>query len=173
MARNTRHPPTTVRVNSAKHNKHPFPIRDARAIAPNLSLNREGFVLTTHHSSVRDFYNEDELRQVYYAEAEKRLALTGAGKVIVFDHNLRGSQQAHGVSGVKEPVKRLHNDFTAKSGYSRARAVLTALEPNLDALLNQRFSIVNVWCLIAHPVQESPLFRVRCTQYCIYGLGCH
>lgn len=55
-------------------------------------------------------------------------------------------------------LKRVHNDFTAKSGYSRARAVLIALgTDDPDELLRHRFSVVNVWRLIAHTVQECPL----------------
>ena len=41
-------------------------------------------------SEVRDFYDEDEVRRVYYAEAERVIAeATGASKVFVFDHTLR------------------------------------------------------------------------------------
>ena len=49
-----------------------LPIRDARAIAQDISLEREGFTLLCHPSSVRDFYDDDEVRRVYYPEAEKR-----------------------------------------------------------------------------------------------------
>ena len=120
----TYEPPVGVLRENVEYESHPFPIRDARAIAPNLSLNREGFVLTAHHSSVRDFYNEDELHQAYYAEAEKFLAeVTGADKVIVFDHNLRSSQRAQSVSGVKEPVKRVHNVISRRSLAIRGRGL--------------------------------------------------
>ena len=39
---------------------------------------------------MHDFYDEDELRRVYYAEAERLIAeATGASKVFVFDHTVR------------------------------------------------------------------------------------
>lgn len=155
----TYEPPLGVVRENVVYEQHKFPIWNARAIAPDLSLDREGFALTKHLSSVRDFYDEDEVRQVYYAEAEKLLTdLTGAERVLVFDHNLRDSQARQGNNSVKEPVRRVHNDFTAKSGYSRARSVLAAMEiDDPEVLLQHRFSIVNVWRPLAHPVQEAPL----------------
>lgn len=69
-------------------------------------------------SAVRDFLDESQIRQVYYPEAERLVqAATGASKVMVFDHNIRNGERAkQGLEGIKEPVKRVHNDFTAKSG---------------------------------------------------------
>ncbi|MBW4596577.1 MAG: methyltransferase [Brasilonema angustatum HA4187-MV1] len=153
----TYEPPPGVPRQNGVYEAHKLPIRNARAIAQDLSLEREGFAYAAHKSAVRDFYDEDEVRRVYYPEAEKLLAdVTGAKKVLVFDHNVRNIERAK--QGAKEPVKRVHNDFTAKSGYSRARAVLTAFgTDDADELLQHRFSVVNVWRPIAKPVQESPL----------------
>jgi hypothetical protein len=156
----TYEPPVGVPRQNGTYEAHTLPIRDARPIAGNLSLDREGFAYATHKSAVRDFYDEDEVRRVYYKEAEQLLAdVTGAAKVVVFDHNVRNARRAkQGENSAKEPVKRVHNDFTAKSGYSRARAVLAALgTDNPEVLLQHRFSVVNVWRPIAGPVLESPL----------------
>lgn len=153
-------PPPGIPRQSGSYEGYKLPIRDGRSIAPNLSLDREGFALVSHQSKVRDFYDENEIYNVYYLEAEKLLLeVTGAAKVVVFDHNVRNIHKAQkGENGAKEPVKRVHNDFTASSGYSRARAVLTALgQADPEALLKHRFSVVNVWRPIAQPVQESPL----------------
>jgi hypothetical protein len=171
----TYEPPPGVPRQNQVYERHKLPIRNARAIpspvgdaprtvsgayAQDLSLEREGFAYAAHKSAVRDFYDEEEVRRVYYPEAEQLLAdVTGAKKVLVFDHNLRNNERAkQGENGVEEPIKQVHTDFTAKSGYSRARAVLTALgTDDPDELLRHRFSIVNVWRPIALPVQESPL----------------
>ncbi len=85
--------------------------------------------------------------------------MTGATKVVIFDHTLRNLQRfKQGENEIKEPVKRVHNDFTAKSGYIRARKELAAQEiDDIDTLLQQRFAIINIWRAIAAPVQESPL----------------
>ena len=46
--------------------------------------------MVKHNSAVRDFYDEDELRRVYYPEAERLVAeVTGATPVLVFDHTVR------------------------------------------------------------------------------------
>src|SRR5712692_6514725 len=53
-------------------------IRDARPIAGMLDLDRHGFALTRHDSAVRDFYDEREVREVYYEEvADLVKAMTG------------------------------------------------------------------------------------------------
>lgn len=156
----TYEPPSGIPRYNGSYEMRRLPIRNARAIAQDLSLDREGFALAKHHSAVRDFYDEDEVRQVYYPEAEQLLAsVTGAIKVVVFDHNVRNIQRSlRGESNAKEPVKRVHNDFTAKSGYNRARVELAARRiDDAETLLQHRFAIVNVWRPIAGPVQTSPL----------------
>lgn len=156
----TYEPPPGIPQRSGKYEIHKLPIYDARAIAEDVSLDRQGFALVEQHSAVKDFYDRDEVQRVYYPEAEKFLKdLTGAQKVIVFDRNLRNAERAkQGEQGIRTPVRGVHNDFTAKSGYSRARAVLEAIgTENPDRLLRQRFSVVNLWRPIAGPVQESPL----------------
>src|SRR5271168_2586349 len=50
--------PCTNTVNAA----HRVTVHDARPIAADLSLDREGFEWLEQHSAVRDFYDEDELR---------------------------------------------------------------------------------------------------------------
>ena len=66
------------------------PIRDGRPIANELTLDRHGFTLVQHRSAVRNFYDNDEVKKVYYAEAEHLLTrLTGASRVFIFDHTTR------------------------------------------------------------------------------------
>lgn len=58
-----------------------------------MSLDQQGFALAEHHTTIKDFYDQDEVRHIYYPEAEQFLKdLTGAQKVIVFDHNLRNAE---------------------------------------------------------------------------------
>ncbi|MBD2433993.1 MULTISPECIES: CmcJ/NvfI family oxidoreductase [Fischerella] len=156
----TYEPPPGIPRYSGNYQTYKLPIRNARSISQNISLDREGFAFTEHHTNVRDFYDEDEIRNVYYPEAEQLLKeVTGATKVVIFDHTLRNLQRfKQGENGIREPVKRVHNDFTAKSGYTRARLELAARGINdIDRLLQQRFAIINVWRAIAQPIQESPL----------------
>jgi hypothetical protein len=145
-------PPPGIQRQNVEFDSHRVTIHDGRSLSSNLSLDREGFAFVAQASTVRDFFNQDEIYRTYYPEAEQLVKA-------VFDHNLRNAERARqGVEGVKEPVKRVHNDFTAKSGYRRSQDELIRLGiDNADALLRQRFSIINVWRPIAHPVEESPL----------------
>jgi hypothetical protein len=65
-------------------------IHDARPVTGRLTLDGEGLALVEHRSAVKDFYDEDELRRVYYPEAIRLVAeATGASRVLVFDHTIR------------------------------------------------------------------------------------
>src|SRR5207247_6786150 len=52
---------------------HKIPIRDARGIASNVSIDEEGFGLIHRRSAVTDFYDDGQARQIYYPEAERLL----------------------------------------------------------------------------------------------------
>ncbi len=140
------------------HEPHRLRIRNARPLAAELSLDREGFKLVAHESAVRDFYDEGELRRVYYPEAERVIArATGAERVMVFDHTIR--RRIPGVedrttSAPRQPVPRVHNDYTVKSGPQRVRDLL---DGEADALLRRRFAIVNLWRPIRGPLRDAPL----------------
>ncbi|MBD6619564.1 methyltransferase [Komarekiella sp. 'clone 1'] len=156
----TYEPPAGIPRTNGIYQTHKLPIYNARSISENISLDKEGFAFTGHTTNVSDFYDEDEVRRVYYLEAEQLLKeVTGATKVVIFDHTLRNAGNSKpGENNIKEPAKRVHNDFTAKSGYTRARLELAARGiDDIDALLKQRFAIINVWRAIAQPIQESPL----------------
>jgi hypothetical protein len=156
----TYEPPAGIPRTNGTYQEHKLPIYNARSISKNISLDREGFGFTEHQTQVRDFYDEEELRRVYYPEAEQLLkSVIGATQIVIFDHTLRNTARSKpGENSVKEPVKRVHNDFTAKSGYTRARLELAARGiDNIDELLQQRFAIINVWRGMAQPIQESPL----------------
>ena len=133
------------------------PIHDGRPLARDLSLDREGFVLTRHDTSVADFFDPEEVRAVYYPEVERLVkAATGASRVLVFDHNVRiDDVTARTDKGVSGPARNVHNDYTAKSGPQRVRDLLEPEEA--EALLKGRVANINVWRPIVGPVQTAPL----------------
>ena len=56
-------------------------IRDARPIRRDLSLDVQGFVLADHATRIADFYDEAELKAVYYPEVEALVrAYSGAAR---------------------------------------------------------------------------------------------
>ncbi|WP_341530354.1 CmcJ/NvfI family oxidoreductase [Nostoc sp. UHCC 0302] len=151
--------PPGIPPSNRKFETHLMPVHNIRAVSQDISLDREGFRLVVAHSNVCNFYDEDQILRIYYPEAEQLLKeVTGATGVVIFDHNLRNAQRSSsGESGISEPIKLVHNDFTAKSGYTRARKELKARGvDNIEQLLQQRFALINIWRAIA-PVFESPL----------------
>ncbi len=133
-------------------------IYDARVAAPDASLDREGFAVLQQASAVRDFYDEDELRRVYYPETARAIAAaTGAERVFVFDHTVRRRIQGAGdrVVGLpRQPVPRVHVDQTEKSGPQRVRDLMG---DEAAALLNGRVQVVNLWRPIRGPLRDAPL----------------
>ena len=151
-------PPPGVPVRNGQYDAHIVPIRDARLLAPTLSLDVQGFALLHARSALDSFDDEAAIRALYYPEVERLIAgATGAAKVVTFDHNVRSAaREARGEPGIRGPVPRTHNDFTARSGRERAECELNAR--GLDTgLLRGRFAIVNLWRPIGRPVEKSPL----------------
>jgi len=152
----TYHPPEGVAARTGNYTKYAVAIHNARPIVAQLSLDRNGFVVVRQQTAVSNFFDEKEVRAVYYPEVERLVKeTTGAVKVHVFDHNVRNRQMAkRRENGAQEPVKVAHNDYTLKSGPQRVRDLLP---DEADALLKNRFAVINVWRPISGPVQESPL----------------
>jgi hypothetical protein len=149
-------PPEGIPQSSAKFVPHPVRIENARDQRERLSLHRQGFELLRQPSAVRDFSDEAAIRREYYPEVELLLKrATGAEKVVIFDHTLRLDVSGHAQGGIREPVRRVHNDQTFTSGPRRVRDHLPAEEAEIR--LKHRFAIVNVWRPIGAPVETAPL----------------
>src|SRR5579862_5878798 len=66
---------------------HRMKIHDLRPIQDELDLDVQGFALVEQRSAVKDFWDDEEVRRVYYPEAIEFLKQhTGASHVFVFDH---------------------------------------------------------------------------------------
>jgi len=144
------------RRTTGKKEERPVEIRDGRPLAGQLSLDVHGFVFVEHHTSVADFFDADELKRLYYPEVERLVqTVSGAARVVVFDHTLRSGDEAEREAKlVREPVLSVHNDYTEWSGPQRVRE---ALPDEAEALLAHRFAIIQVWRAINRPIQSNPL----------------
>jgi hypothetical protein len=150
-------PPGVPRSNSATE-VHTVPIYDVGPVAADVSLDREGFAVLGHQSAVKDFWDEDELRRVYYPEVQQVIAkATGADKVFIFDHTLRRrvKDTADRAAGApRQPVARVHVDHTAKSGPQRVRDFFG---DEAEKLLRGRVQVINLWRPIRGPLRDAPL----------------
>jgi hypothetical protein len=131
-------------------------IHNGRPQAQDFILERDGFRFVRHDTKVADFFDENEIRRVYYPEMEALIkAESGATRVVVFDHTLRTADDALRESKkIREVVRRVHNDYTEWSGPQRVRDLLP---DEADELLKRRFAIIQVWRPIRHPVETFPL----------------
>jgi hypothetical protein len=151
-------PPPGVPKTTAVYREHTVQIRDVRPVAATLSLEHEGFQLLTAPTSVKSFDDEATIRTRYYAETISLLEeRTAASRVVVFDHTIRrrvpgATDRSTGIP--RQPVPRVHNDYTEKSGPQRVRDLLG---DEADELLQKRFAVINVWRPIRGPVEDSPL----------------
>ncbi len=141
-----------------KHEAHRVPIYDMRPIRSEISLDRQGFALVDQKSAVKDFWDDDEVRRVYYPEAERFIAeATGASRVFIFDHLQR--RRAPGLvdrsrNGPRQPATRVHVDHTARSGPQRVRDLLGE---EAEELLKGRVQVINLWRPIKGPLRDAPL----------------
>ena len=143
-----------------KTERHCVTIHDMRAIADGLSIDRQGFELRQHKTTVADLYDDDVIERVYNAELEEFLRhATGADRVVVFDHTRRSDAPDGAVNpdGSRGPAERVHVDYTVASGPLRAGDVLGAEEVEDVLESGGRIMQVNVWRPIKGPVRRTPL----------------
>ncbi|HET7366543.1 MAG TPA: CmcJ/NvfI family oxidoreductase [Burkholderiales bacterium] len=147
------------RRTSGTEERHRVEIANGRE-ARDLALDANGFVLVEHRTAVRDFFDPDELKRVYYPEVEALIRrVAGASRVVVFDHTLRsGSESEREARLIREPVLSAHNDYTEWSGPQRVRDLMGA---EAEKILERRFAIIQVWraayANAADPIRSNPL----------------
>jgi len=137
---------------------HQMHIHSLRPIADDLGLDVQGFALLEQRSAVRDFWDDDEVRRVYYPEAERFLKeATGASRIFIFDHLQRRrvpGQQDRSRSGPRQPATRVHVDHTDRSGPQRVRDLMG---DEAEELLKGRVQVINMWRPIRGPLRDAPL----------------
>jgi hypothetical protein len=131
-------------------------IHNGRPEAAHFEFERDGFRFVHHDTKVADFFDQEQIRRIYYPEMEALVkAESGASRVVIFDHTLRtADDDEREVRKIREVVRRAHNDYTEWSGPQRVRDLLPQ---EADELLHRRFAIIQVWRPIRHPVETFPL----------------
>ena len=142
------------RRSSGSQALHRMEVRDGRAEA--LALEDNGFVLVPHPTQMKNFFDADELKRVYYPEVEALIVrVSGAKRVVIFDHTLRsGDEGEREAKLIREPVLSAHNDYTEWSGPQRVREIMG---DEAEGLLARRFAIVQAWRAIGEPIRSNPL----------------
>jgi len=149
-------PNNVQRRRTGRHELRTVTVHNGRALAGELSLDGSGFVLVEHRTKMKNFFDAEELKAVYYPEVIQLIKdQAGASRVVMFDHTLRsGDEGEREAKLVREPVLSAHNDYTEWSGPQRVRDLLP---DEAEALLRRRFAIIQVWRAINQPIQSNPL----------------
>jgi hypothetical protein len=151
-------PPEGVAATNIRAEPHEVRIENLRRAAPDADLDIQGFQLVSHETEVADFWDEAQTMALGHPEtADLVRAVTGAARVVVFDHTLRrridgAADRTPGVA--RQPASRIHVDQTVFSGPQRVRQVMGA---QAEDLLTRRAAIINVWRPIAHVARDWPL----------------
>ena len=86
----TGEPGSNEKQSNGTRDPHKVTIRNGRPFVDRFALERDGFHFVRHDTRVADFFDDEELRRVYYPEMEALVkAESGATRVLVFDHTLR------------------------------------------------------------------------------------
>jgi hypothetical protein len=135
---------------------HRVTMHNGRNHTGGFRLERDGFHFRRHDTAMRDFFDADEIARVYYPEMEALIKEeSGARRVVVFDHTLRtGDVDDREAKKIREPVQRVHNDYTEWSGPQRVRDLMGG---EAEDLLTRRFAIIQVWRPIRLPLESHPL----------------
>ena len=144
------------RLGGGASEPHRVTLRNGRPHIDEFDIEKHGFRFVRHDTRVTDFYDENEIRRVYYPEMEALVkAEAGAKRVVVFDHTMRtADDELRQAAKIREVVRRVHNDYTDWSGPQRVRDLMG---DEAEELLKHRFAIVQVWRPIRHPVESWPL----------------
>ena len=133
--------------------EHTVRINSMRPVAGELALERNGFQLLHAPSKVRNFYDANEVKRVYYPEIIDLVKrLNGAAKVIAFGEVARSDSEQAGDG--RRPAFGAHVDYGDRTVRQFAEDLLGKEEA--AHWLSMRYVLMNLWRPIT-PVHRSPL----------------
>ncbi len=132
-------------------------IDNGRLADEEFALSTHGFAFAARPTAVKNFYDEDEVLNVYYPETERLIEeYSGARRVVVFDHTLRTADASrHAERWLRRTVHSVHNDYTERSAPQRVRDFLPPEEA--EEALEGRYGIVQTWRPVAPVIESEPL----------------
>ncbi|KAG1834701.1 hypothetical protein EV424DRAFT_518508 [Suillus variegatus] len=137
---------------------HEVQIEDVRGKEELYKLDNAGFQYGREAPKHTSFLNDDEIEREYYPESiDLMKRVTGATKIVIFDHTVRRRLPGETDSGPekRQPVPRAHVDQTPAASVARVHRHLPPTE--VPSLLSKRFQIINLWRPISHAAVDWPL----------------
>ena len=133
--------------------ERPVVIRNARAIAGLLDLEKNGFVLLNRPTALKDFSDPARIKDVYYPEIDALVKeITGASRVLIFAEIVRSEDE--GTPAHRRPGRFAHVDYDEPTVQRWVRGAVGTAEA--ERLLRHRHVLMNLWRPIA-TVERSPL----------------
>jgi len=151
---------TTTGVRGSNFTEESFEveIENLRGKEDTASLDTSGSQFFRAEAKHKTFANDEEIEREYYAESIELLKkLTGASRVVLFDHTIRRNRpgEVDDSPQKRQPVPRVHVDQTSASAVARVHRHLPP--GDAEALLKRRFQIINLWRPIHHIALDRPL----------------
>jgi hypothetical protein len=149
---------TTEPARNWTQEPHDMQIEDVRGKEELYKLDSAGFQFGREAPKHTSFLNDDEIKGEYYPESIDLIKrVTGATKVVVFDHTVR--RRRPGEVGndpqKRQPVSAAHVDQTPAAATARVHRHLLPTEA--PSFLRRRFQIINLWRPISHAAVDWPL----------------
>lgn len=120
-------------------------IEDIRGKEVEYSLDVSGFQYYRHQAKHTKFTNDKEIEEEYYPESVELLKkLTGASRVVIFDHTIRRRRpgEVDDNPHKRQPLALVHVDQTEGSSIVRVHRHLPARD--VPGPLRGRFQIINL-----------------------------
>ena len=160
---------------------HQVRIENIRGREGSVSLDATGFQYFRRAATHTAFDNDEAVEREYYSESIALVKeLTGASRVVVFDHSessdlrsLRPPSRSHLTPPAairrrrpgdpednpqkRKPVAQVHIDQTPTSAAARVRRHLPAADADAILSAGTRFQIINLWRPISRPAWDWPL----------------
>ncbi|KAJ6555113.1 hypothetical protein DFH09DRAFT_1165523, partial [Mycena vulgaris] len=135
---------------------HDVEIQNLRGNESAATLDTTRFQIYKHPAKHTAFTSDAEIE--YYPESIELIKrLTGASRVVLFDHTIRRRRpgEIDNAPDKCQLVPQTHVDQTNTSAVARVHRHLPAEE--VPELLKHRFQIINLWRPISHPADDWPL----------------
>ena len=125
-------------------------LHDARGREKDFTLLRNGFQLANLKTALDDFHDTEKIKAVYFPEVQDLVKrITGASRVVIYDHNVRQSpgndfgDHVKGYQGIQGPAKRIHVDATPPG----AESIMSFMckDDDVEDIKRRGYQLINVW----------------------------
>jgi len=146
------------RVRNFTQEPYEVEIENLRGKEDSVTLDTAGFQFFNAPAKYTTFSSDTEIEAEYYPESIELLKkLTGATRVVLFDHTIRRRrpEEVEDSPQKRKPVAGVHVDQTTASSIARVHRHLPPADA--ESLLKRRFQIINLWRPIHYVALDHPL----------------